>query len=383
MTAVITFFPVDNGDMTLLALESGRNVLIDINIRKPEDSIRDVAKDLRDRLPEDSQGRPYVDAMLLTHPDQDHCRGLAEHFHLGPISDYRWPKKGEPKKIIIREMWSSPMVFRRADKKAPLCEDAKKWRDEARRRVNLFKRDRCFVDGDRIQILGEDEDGKTDEILQIVIKTGSYICKVDGADDASVEGFLIAPQPKGSDDEEETRVKNNSSVILRFSLKAGSTADACKFLVGGDAEVAIWERVWDDYKGDKAKIDYDLLLTPHHCSWHSLSYDSWSEKGEEAEVSDKARNALSQTRPGARLIASSKVITDDDSDPPCIRAEREYKQIADAAKGKFLNTAIEPTAAKPAPLEFEVTAGGVRKKEPAKASVTTASVISGQPLVHG
>lgn len=379
MTPVLTYFPVDNGDMALLALESGRNVLIDINIRKPENGIRDVAKDLRDRLPEDDQGRPYVDAMLLTHPDQDHCRGLAQHFHLGPIADYKEPKKGEPRKIIIREMWSSPMVFRRADKKAPLCEDAKKWRDEARRRVNLFKQKRSFIDGDRIQILGEDENGKTDGIPEIVVKTGGYLRNVD----ASIEGFLIAPQPKGSDDEEETRVKNNSSVIVRFSLKAGRATDACKFLVGGDAEVAIWERVWDDYKNDTAKIDYDLLLTPHHCSWHSLSYDSWSEMGEDAKVSAKARNALSQARPGARLIASSKVITDDDSDPPCIRAEREYKDIADKAKGKFLNTAIEPTAAKPAPLEFEVTPGGIRKKEAIKAVATTGSVVGSQPLVHG
>ena len=33
MTVDMTFFPVDNGDMTLVALESGRNILIDINIR--------------------------------------------------------------------------------------------------------------------------------------------------------------------------------------------------------------------------------------------------------------------------------------------------------------------------------------------------------------
>ena len=46
MAAVITFFPVDNGDMTLLELESGRRILIDINIRQPNDDVRDVAKDL-------------------------------------------------------------------------------------------------------------------------------------------------------------------------------------------------------------------------------------------------------------------------------------------------------------------------------------------------
>ena len=33
MTATITFFPVDNGDMTLIELESGRKILMDVNIR--------------------------------------------------------------------------------------------------------------------------------------------------------------------------------------------------------------------------------------------------------------------------------------------------------------------------------------------------------------
>ncbi|PWG73585.1 metallohydrolase, partial [Enterococcus hirae] len=75
-------------------------------------------------------------------------------------------------------------------------------------------------------------------------------------------------------------------------------------------------------------LSYDVLLTPHHCSWHSLSYDSWSEYGEEAEVCRGARNALSQTKTGATLVASSKPVADDDSDPPCIRAKREYSDIA-------------------------------------------------------
>jgi beta-lactamase superfamily II metal-dependent hydrolase len=106
MAAKIVCFPVGNGDMTLMQLESGRTILIDINIREPGDDVRDVAPDLRNRLKLDSTGRPYVDAMLLSHPDQDHCRGLVQHFHLGPLEAYKQPKSGEPAKIVIREMWS-------------------------------------------------------------------------------------------------------------------------------------------------------------------------------------------------------------------------------------------------------------------------------------
>ena len=40
---------------------------------------------------------------------------------------------------------------------------------------------------------------------------------------------------------------------------------------------------------------------------------------EQAEVSEKARKALSQARDGATIVASSNPIKDDDNDPPCIR----------------------------------------------------------------
>ena len=54
MTCTISFFPVGNGDMTLVELESGRKILIDLNIRAtaddPDDETPDVAEMLRGRL---------------------------------------------------------------------------------------------------------------------------------------------------------------------------------------------------------------------------------------------------------------------------------------------------------------------------------------------
>ena len=115
MSASITFFPVSNGDMTLLKLDNGQNILIDMNIRAAADDEDDetpnVAKDLRGRIDRDDDGRLYVDAFLLSHPHSDHISGLRNHFHLGPPKD--WKKKDD--KILIREMWSSPVVFRRAE----------------------------------------------------------------------------------------------------------------------------------------------------------------------------------------------------------------------------------------------------------------------------
>ena len=99
MPAKVSFFPVDNGDMCLITLPGGRTLLIDINIRAsaddPGDTTRDVAKDLKERLSKDADGRYYVDVFVLSHPDQDHCAGLKKHFHLGP------PSESTGDKIII------------------------------------------------------------------------------------------------------------------------------------------------------------------------------------------------------------------------------------------------------------------------------------------
>jgi hypothetical protein len=391
MTPQITFYPVGNGDMTLLRLESGRTILIDSNIRKPGDDIRDVAKDLRDALQTDEKGHPYVDVMVMSHPDQDHCRGLREHFHMGPLIDYREKsdESSDLKKIIIREMWSSPLVFRRSDSKNHgLCEDAKAWNTEARRRVKRFKEYGLGSYGDRILILGEDVDGKTNTLSQILVKEGERISEVCGDHQANFSALLLAPLLANDAQEDEDLSKNESSVIMNYSFSVGGVKDAVKFLSGGDAEVAIWERQWARHKSTPEKLEYNLLLTPHHCSWHSMSHDSWSTLRRKVKVSDDALAALSQALPGAAIVASSNIIKDDEVDPPSIRAKEEYEAITKNVKGEFWNTSAYLSAAQQEPLMFEVSAGGLKR---VRTSSTAASRIGGavgggiggEPLGHG
>jgi hypothetical protein len=362
---VITAFPVCNGDMTLIQLESGRSILIDINIRAPGDDIRDVVADLRARLKKDHEERHYVDVMLLTHPDQDHCRGLREHFHLGSLDDYKKPDDGSDGKIVIREMWSSPMVFRRQSSIHTLCKDAAAWNTEARRRANLFKEHGYANVGDYIQIMGEDENAeKTKGLETVLVKAGQTITKIAGFYEGHFKGFLIAPLGKGDDAEEERRTKNNSSVIVRFSIANGIALDATKYLAGGDALVGIWERVWQDHKHETHVLEYHLLGAPHHCSWHSLSWESWGDTKGNATASSDAKKALGQALDGAYIIASSKEILDEDVDPPCIGAKREYEKILAPVEGKFVTTTTHEDEDGPTPMEFEVLATGPVLQDP-------------------
>jgi len=380
MTVKTTHFRVDNGDMTLVEFESGRMVLVDCNIRAdaddPDNDTPDVAKQLRDRLDRDDKDRLFVDAFLLTHPDADHIRGLKNHFHLGEPD--AWSKRND--KIIIREMWSSPIVFRRASKNHVLCDDANAWASEARRRVKKFRDGHTIGDGNRILILGEDIAGKTDDLGAILIKADETFSKICGVFDTSFQSRLLAPLIAKDDEEEEEITKNNSSVIMRLDLKVGAVTRG-RYLLGGDADVGVWERIWDKNKSAKERLEYDVLIAPHHCSWHCLSYDSWSDMGEKVKVSQDARSALGQARAGALVISSSKRVTDDDSDPPCIRAKREYEDILKPGKGEFRCVA---DGAGVQPLEIEVLAAGPKVKRIAVAATIAAGTgIGSQPLAHG
>ena len=386
MTAQLSFFPVGNGDMTLVQTEGGRRILIDMNIRStaddPNDDTPDVVAKLRKKLVRDAEGRLYVDALLISHPDEDHCRGLRKHFHLGPPDE--WSKSAD--KILVREIWSSPMVFRRASRRHVLCDDAKAFNAEARRRVRVFRDTPWKVgDGDRILILGEDEDGKTDDLKQILVPVDHQFSQVNGKRDDSMTALLLAPLPTDDDDDEEVLSKNNSSTILRFSLAGNGIADKCRFLTGGDAEVAIWEKLWNRHSWRPDCLSYDILQSPHHCSWHSLSHDSWSEMREDAEVSEDARNALSQARSGATIVASSNPIKDDDNDPPCIRAKREYEAIAKDAAGSFACVGERPSEKSPDVMEFEIGAHGLRllTAQMAAPAVLGPGTIGRQPHLHG
>ena len=72
---------------------------------------------------------------------------------------------------------------------------------------------------------------------------------------------------------------------------------------------------------------------------------------------------------------------DDESDPPCIRAKREYLDILDDVKGEFKCVADGPGDD---PLVIEVTSAGPRLKRAVfGVSVAAGTGIGSQPLAHG
>ena len=172
--------------------------------------------------------------------------------------------------------------------------------------------------------------------------------------------------------------KNNSSVIINFLISSDGVGDACNFLTGGDSEVLVWEKLWEKY-GDHPWLKYDLMQAPHHCSWHTLSHESWSDTRGKAEVSVFAVNALSQAKSGATVVTSCKPIEDNNDDPPCIGAKREYQRI-----GEFVCTGEYSRENDSQPLSFDlhrdgpcIVSGPIQKPQQKR------TIIGHQPLAHG
>lgn len=360
MPAHIDFFPVGCGDMTLITLASGKTILIDINIRKDADDNKkeeypDVAVMLRSKLTRDHNGRPYVDVFILSHPDQDHCSGLRRHFHLGCPTQWREPKEGDNELIIIREMWSSPLTFRRVKEiEGSLCSDAEAWRKEAKRRVRLHKDNEGSANntGNLIRIMGRDKkDSKTEGVEHLVLKVGESLTKIGNEGDGTFSALLLSPKAVNKEEADNLSGKNNSSIVLKFNLasSAGSQDDVAKnpsarFLTGGDAEVYIWQRIWERNRDQNSNLEYDVLQTPHHCSLGALSEDSYNgggnkeAKGESCRIDKDASSALSQARAQAFIIASSDAPMDSTGKD---LAKRHYQKIAKDVQGRMLFTSMD------------------------------------------
>lgn len=384
--STITFFPVGekNGGMKLINLNDLRKttILIDSSIGdEPIADHCDVNQELRNRLPTDTNGRPYVDAFILTHRHDDHVKGFTKHFHTGSLDNY--DDETDELKIIIRELWSSHIFWKPSSEGYTLCEDAKIFNKEVKRRLELFRKEyKIQSEGDRVIIIGQDPEGRTDDLDNITYNIGDTFKKINNINiSTKLEGFILSPIEQQEDEDEACFTdKNRQSIVIQFTVIQGEYRN--KLLMAADAECLVWESLWKEYKADIAKLEYDILSSPHHCSWHSLSYDSQSEC-ENPQVCKNAKKALSQKKEGAFIISQSKIIKDSDQDPPSEAAKTEYIDII--GEEQFICTNEHPDKKKPEPIEFNLTDDGPQKKgikEKSKLSVAAlASVKESYP--HG
>jgi len=91
-THQLKFYPVDNGDTTLITLTDKTTILIDCKIREGEENnagneIFSVKNDLLENLQKRNKN-PFLDLFIVTHPDEDHCLGFEKNFYRGDPDKY-------------------------------------------------------------------------------------------------------------------------------------------------------------------------------------------------------------------------------------------------------------------------------------------------------
>ena len=349
----IKFYPVGNGDCSLVSIGgANQKMMFDCNLRQQaendDEEMYDVLSDLIDNELSTKCGLPFLEAFLLTHPDQDHCRGFAEKFYLGDPDAIKDSDK-EAKKILIGELWYSPRVFE--EYTSDLTDDAKAFKKEAKRRMDLYKSDSKKADkpGNRIRIIGWTGAKELEGLDERITVPGNLVNEVNGKECKHFEMFIHAPFK----DDIENADRNETSIVSQLRFKTDN-GEITRVFLAGDAEWHVWENIMNVTEDDDY-LQWDLLEAPHHCSYTFFADDR------KDEPNQASIDFLDKRESGAFVVASSKVIKQNSDNPPCQKAKNRY--VEKVGESNFFCTSGTSEKEADKPIVFEIDNDGLQLQE--------------------
>lgn len=373
----IKFYPVDNGDNTLITLSDKTTILIDCKIREGEETnagnnIFPVKDDLIESIEENQDGAPFIDLFILTHPDEDHCLGFEKNFFHGESPENYDDDNKENEEIIINELWCTTMLFNGASNN-----DAKALKKEAERRKKLWDEDKPEKndDGNRIRMIGYDGDDRFENIPESIPGETLTLEEINGNNTGNFEFFIHSPFKKSLIQATSNEDKNFSSIAMQARFKINESDDqwACLYLFGGDADHYIWKEILNKSKdnGNEDKLKWDIFLSPHHCSWTFFNDVPYDAKEENKTPKETSLEILDYKEGAGKLVASCKVVRSSDKNPPHAAAKKEYQKKLDK-KSDFIELAMEPSENSPEPYVFEITPSGPMAESEEEGTATAA-----------
>ncbi len=337
------FWPVGTGDTTTIVVSDTEVVQIDINDKQMADEEGNehipIVDELVAKLPK-KDGKPYLSCFILTHPDQDHCRGFTD------LLD----------RVTIGEIWHTPRIFREYEDAKELCPDAIAFRKEAHRRA-----ERAIEEGgdpgagDRVRLVGyvselfepgERYEGFPEE--QFYTRPGEQITMLDGADASDrFHVFVHAPFKAGLAD-----ARNETSLAMRVII--GASGNEMRGLFLGDLSYPTLMQVFEETHAhdNESMLEWNVLLAPHHCSKKVMYEDDVLQEDVMQEFADR------QLSPGY-IIASSNEFPHSNSagdNPPHRKARNRYEEIVNDS---FLCTGEISTPEQVQPIILSITGTGI------------------------
>ena len=210
----VTFFPVGNGDTALILLSDSSSILIDCNIVEESEDDEESRYDVHDHLLnilKKVDRIPHLDAFILTHPDEDHCRGIDKVFYVGDPNKYSESDKNGGL-VIIDELWFTPRIF--SEYTGDLCDYAKIIKKEAERRIDLFRSSdqMKYKAGNRIRVIGYSDNPDLEGLESIITTPGNTINLINN--DLKDDFYLFVHAPF-KDDDEDNSDRNTTSGVLQ------------------------------------------------------------------------------------------------------------------------------------------------------------------------
>jgi hypothetical protein len=337
------FWTVGTGDSSTIVIDDEHVLQVDLHdmAKADEDDAvcTPVVDHLADKLPK-RDDKPYLAAFALTHGDQDHCRGL------GDLLD---------SDVVIGELWATPRLWREYAEdgdEAQMCEDAKRFHEEANRRVKAtldhIAAGRAVPSGDRIRVIGYDTDLHELDYAYAALPDdnisfpGDAVGTIDDEDVSDVfEVFIHAPFKDDCAAE-----RNDTSLAMQVTLKDGETTG--RLLLLGDLAYATLRKIFDISDADT--VGWDVLLAPHHCSKKAM-YVSDELKQDILDDLDTAAGVSAYVVSSSDPVPASNKPGDN---PPHALAKARYQELGIV---DFLCTQEHGSVKEPKPVVFALVAG--------------------------
>lgn len=348
----VIFWPVGTGDSTTVVIQDGIVLQVDLrDLHSAGDADDDhvaLVDELVENLPK-VNGKPYLSAFALTHPDKDHIQGFED------LLD----------RVTIGEVWFTPRVFIENDQ--DLCDDAVVFKEEAERRVQeTIKSGGDVGAGDRVRLIGYDALLKEDDFAGFpedrLTVPGNSITEIDGVDyDGDFNAFIHAPFAEETDGD-----RNNTSLCMQVVL--GDDPSKGGVLLFGDIAYPRLRKIIDTTKeaGNEEYLAWKVFLAPHHCSKSAM----YQKEGDKEVLKQDILDDLAEYQvDGGVIVASSEKIPSQNAsgdNPPHAKAKKRYEEVAD---GGFLCTHEDGEAGEP--LVFDVSDGALDAPEVAQAAAAS------------